>query len=108
MERARRLGYHVSLIFVGTSDPRLNVERIRNRIQAGGHAIAEDDVFRRYARSLEHLCRAAALADSVSVYDNSGEPRDLRVIYDRDDKVEWSAADAPSWFEELGPLAHPG
>ncbi len=107
MERARGLGYHVSLIFVGTSDPRLNVERIRNRIQAGGHAIAEDDVYRRYARSLEHLWRAAAVADSLAVYDNSGEPQDLRVIYDRDGRLEWVADDAPPWFSELGSLPHP-
>jgi predicted ABC-type ATPase len=105
--RARKLGYHVSLIFVGTSDARLNVDRIRRRIEAGGHAIAEEDVYRRYTRSLEHLFQAAALADSIAVYDNSGEPRDLRVIYDRDGRRERTVVDAPAWFTGRGALPHP-
>lgn len=107
MERARESGYHVSLIFVGTSDARLNVDRVRRRIEAGGHVIAEDDVYRRYARGLEHLPRAASLADSVAAYDNSGEPRDLRVIYDRDERLERTADDVPAWFVDLGRLPTP-
>ena len=108
MERARESGYHVSLIFVGTSDARLNVDRVRRRIEAGGHVIAEDDVYRRYARGLEHLPRAASLADSVAAYDNSGEPRDLRVIYDRDERLERTSDDVPAWFVDLGRLPTPG
>jgi predicted ABC-type ATPase len=64
-------------------------------------------VYRRYARGLEHLPRAASLADSVAAYDNSGEPRDLRVIYDRDEHVERTADDPPVWFEKLGRLSTP-
>jgi predicted ABC-type ATPase len=38
MQGARSAGYHVSLVFVDTADPRLNIERIRRRVAAGGHA----------------------------------------------------------------------
>lgn len=107
MGRARESGYYVILIFVGTSDARLNIDRVRRRIEAGGHAIAEADVYRRYSRSLEHLRRAASLADSLAVYDNSGEPQALRVIYYRDEQLERTADDAPSWFSELGSLPRP-
>jgi predicted ABC-type ATPase len=64
-------------------------------------------VYRRYARGLEHLPRAASLADSVAAYDNSGEPRDLRVIYDRDERLERTSDDVPAWFVDLGRLPTP-
>ncbi len=107
MQRARDRGYHVSLIFVGTADPKLNIERVRRRISAGGHAIADDDVRRRFDRSLANLPRATALADAVAVFDNSGEPRQLRVVYDRDEGREHLVADAPRWLTAQGTLPRP-
>ena len=98
LQRARKLGYHVTLVFVGTSDFRLNVDRVRRRIADGGHAIDAPDIERRYTRSLDHLPDAASLADAVAIFDNSGEPKDLRVIYDRDENVEHVTDEPPVWF----------
>jgi predicted ABC-type ATPase len=98
LQHAHDLGYHVTLVFVGTSDFRLNVNRVGRRVADGGHAIDADDIERRYTRSLDHLPEATSLADTVAVFDNSGEPKDLRVIYDRDENGERVADDAPRWF----------
>jgi predicted ABC-type ATPase len=67
------LGYHVEIVFLQLSSPRLALKRIASRVAQGGHDVPRADVLRRYARGLanfENLYQA--LADSWELYDNSG------------------------------------
>lgn len=70
---ARRVGLLFRLVYVTTLDPRLNVERVRQRVAAGGHDVPEDKVRERWHRSLENLPWFAACADRLLVVDNSAE-----------------------------------
>jgi predicted ABC-type ATPase len=71
MVRARDAGYDVSLFFVGTSDPEINVRRVENRVASGGHPVPEDRIRKRYWRSLSLLPGAALVARRTVVFDNS-------------------------------------
>ncbi len=76
VERARQLGFRVRLIYVLLDSPDRNVERVRLRVQKGGHDVPEDKVRDRYARSLAQLPWFLAWADEAWIYDNSGaQPR---------------------------------
>jgi predicted ABC-type ATPase len=66
-------GYEVHLIFVALNRPERNIARIRNRVARGGHFIPDEDVRRRYYRSIANLHRAIPTVDVASVYDNSGD-----------------------------------
>lgn len=69
--RLRAVGFSVTLCYVATTNPSLNVERVRRRVLAGGHYVPEEKVRERYIRSLRFLPRAAEIADVSYVYDNS-------------------------------------
>jgi predicted ABC-type ATPase len=71
MRRAKELGYSVVLMYVGTADVSINIERVRHRVANGGHDVPEADQRRRYPRSFANLRRAFELADEVVLYDNS-------------------------------------
>jgi predicted ABC-type ATPase len=74
----KRDGYAFELVFVWLSDPDLAINRVRKRVAAGGHAIPDDTVRRRFERSLRNFFELyRPLADRWSVYDNSGrdQPR---------------------------------
>jgi len=71
MTRAKAAGYHVSLFFVTTEDPELNVCRSTNRIAAGGHAVRPDVIRRRYDATMKLLPVAFEHADQAVVLDNS-------------------------------------
>ena len=43
----------------------------RERAARGGHSVPYEDVIRRFARSLENLPKAIALADKATILDNS-------------------------------------
>lgn len=99
---AKSLGYDVALHFVSTSDPQINVERVANRVAAGGHDVDTQKIISRYHRSLSLLPAAAELADVTLVYDNSlksSEARAQLVARVVDGKVELHAA-TPAYYQE--------
>jgi len=71
MVRAKELGYLVVLLYVGTTDVSINMQRVRSRVEKGGHDVAEEDQLRRYPRSLANFRKAFAIADEAVVFDNS-------------------------------------
>jgi predicted ABC-type ATPase len=48
IERAKAAGYFVRLYFVGTSDPSINIARVRARVDEGGHDVPVDKIVARY------------------------------------------------------------
>jgi len=123
MIRAHDAGYQVTLFFVATSDPEINVRRVENRVSSGGHDVPHDRIRARYERSLSLLCHAALVADHTVVFDNSalvGYPahrnlpkpksglRPVAEVVREDNRYEVTLeADVPQWvFDHLvQPLA---
>jgi predicted ABC-type ATPase len=71
LRQAKKLGYRVSLLFVATESPDINVRRIAHRVSQGGHPVPEDKIRSRYYRTLEMLSDYFSVADTASVWDNS-------------------------------------
>jgi predicted ABC-type ATPase len=69
--RAKNLGYLVVLLYIGTADVSINLQRVRNRVEKGGHDVPEEDQLRRYPRSVANFRKAFELADEAIVFDNS-------------------------------------
>jgi len=49
------LGYELQLFYVGINSPEIAKERIKNRVEKGGHDIKNDIVEKRYYESLKNL-----------------------------------------------------
>lgn len=88
---ARERGFDVALIYVGTSDPSINVARVANRVSLGGHDVPEVDIRRRYdeafstcrlpwpgptCRSFSTIPRRADI--SSSLFSNTGRPNGFK------------------------------
>lgn len=73
IKRARALGYVVTLAYVYVDSPDVCIERIRARVENGGHFIPDEDVRRRYGRSKANFVNVyAPLADFWILYYNGG------------------------------------
>ncbi len=73
----QRRGYEFHIMFLWLCDPSLAVERVRERVRAGGHEVAEEVIRRRYVRGARNFCNLyQPLASTWVVYDNSesGKP----------------------------------
>jgi predicted ABC-type ATPase len=74
---AKERDYEVRLIYVILQSAELNVERVRLRVQKGGHNVPAPKVRERWTRSLDQLPWFLNQADWALLFDNS---RELRVI----------------------------
>lgn len=71
IQNARDLGYKVTLLFVATEDPAINIRRIAERHAKGGHTVPDQKVIERYYRTLDLLKDYFRVADDAFVWDNS-------------------------------------
>lgn len=55
MRRAFESGYRTYLYFIATETPEINIARIAQRVQQGGHDVPPDKTRQRYHRGLELL-----------------------------------------------------
>lgn len=69
---AKSLGFEFRLVYVVLNSPELNVERVRNRVEHGGHDVPHDKIVDRYWRSLQQMPWFLGQADWAQVLDNSG------------------------------------
>lgn len=80
LSNLRDEGWRINLIFIWLNSAELAVERVNQRVAAGGHSIPEESILRRYSRGVENFFSLyQALADSWSVYDNSVSPTPILI-----------------------------
>jgi predicted ABC-type ATPase len=97
---ARQLGFDVVLVYVGTTSSDINVLRVNNRVLLGGHDVPEEDIRRRYERSLANLPIAVARADYALLFDNSTKNSFQLVAQFNHAKAQWFQ-EIPSWATAL-------
>jgi len=74
LKRWKAAGYRVEIVYLRLRSPLLALRRIAARVRQGGHDVPRADVLRRFERSwINFEKRYRLLADTWSVYDNSGK-----------------------------------
>jgi predicted ABC-type ATPase len=69
----RAAGYRVKLFFLSLASPELAIARVRQRVEAGGHSVAEPVIRRRFAAGKRNFSRIyQPIVDEWARYDNSG------------------------------------
>ena len=74
VKNAQAAGYTVTLLYFWLNSPELAVERVRARVEAGGHNIPEETIRRRYSRGIHYffnlyspICERWILADNSQI-----------------------------------------
>ena len=98
----QRSGYRFSLVFIWLPSAEIALQRVRDRVIAGGHDVPEVTVRRRYSAALRNFVQLyQPIADSWRVYDNSiGHHARLIAIGRRLDVRRVSEADTWKRFEQ--------
>ncbi len=74
-EKAKALGYYVTLLFFWLSSQELAIQRVITRVKEGGHNIPEDIIRRRYVNGLKNFFNLyKPIVNDWMMIDNSGEP----------------------------------
>jgi predicted ABC-type ATPase len=91
-------GYLIHLYYLWLPDVELHVQRVAERVRHGGHDVPEDDIRRRYRRSLTNLFKLyQPLADRWAFFDNTGTAPRLVATHNG---VETEMLD-PVWYAQM-------
>jgi predicted ABC-type ATPase len=71
LAEAAERGVDVHIFYVGLDSAEAHIERVRQRVRAGGHDIPEADIRRRCRHSLINLVKLLPVLTGLRVYDNS-------------------------------------
>lgn len=97
IEHVVSLGYRAYLYFVCIDSPEVNISRVSNRIEKGGHNVAENKIIERYFKALENLHLALPLCYRAYLFDNSGKEQLLLAeVYKG--TMELKTNKLPNWF----------
>lgn len=103
IKEANSLGYTTYLYFVCIDDPEVNISRVENRVQKGGHTVDSEIIKKRYTRTLDNLFPAIEISTKTYLFDNSGEK--LTLIAEINDakslKLHVNEEDFPNWFKDI-------
>lgn len=81
IELLRKRNYEITIIFLFVDSPEVLIERIKIRVQKGGHFVPDEDVKRRFKRGKSNFWHSYKnLADSWSlVYNSEGRFYDVAI-----------------------------
>lgn len=89
IREAQREGYYVTLLYFWLNTPDLAVERVKMRVEAGGHSIPENTIRRRYRAGIQNLFNLyLPISDYWMITDNSMTSMEIVAKGFRNEKKE--------------------
>ena len=116
VKMAQEAGYTVTLLYFWLNSPELAIQRVRARVEAGGHDIPEETIRRRYKVGIDYffhdyapICERWILADNSQIPFRviaEGSKLDVINIKDREtyEKIRKLAQEAHKYAEETGEI----
>ena len=100
IKKAKKFGYLIILIYIFVLDYKLCVHRIKHRVNLGGHYISDEDVKRRYYRSLKNFELYKQLVDVVYlIYNGDDDFEEIAIL--KNGKIEIFNEEIYKIFQEI-------
>lgn len=96
INKAKELGYELQPFYVGVNNPEIAKERIKIRVEKGGHNIENDVVEKRYYESLNNLKEIISKFNKVYLYDNSKKYKNIfsfssnKILFKSNESISWA------------------
>ena len=100
IKKAQKAGYKTYLYFVCTDNAEINIGRVNNRVEQGGHSVDVNKIKSRYAKTLLNLYPTIQLASRVYLFDNSGKTLEL-IAEISEGVLQLKVNILPVWFIEF-------
>lgn len=102
IKKAKDLFFEVILVYIHLSDPYLNVARVYQRVQDGGHAVPEDKILNRIPRAMKHIQIALKIVDEARLLDNSDSKSPFKQIANiKKGKIVNKVGQLPNWAQQI-------
>ena len=99
LKNAKRQGYKISLHFVATETPEINIRRVAQRVKQGGHDVPREKIISRYEKTMKILPLLIEFVDEAIIYDNSKDK--IRAFMVKENNQIKIISDIPNWAIDL-------
>ncbi len=96
LKAAKEAGFFITLYFVGVNGVEISIDRVKRRVEKGGHGISEEVIRKRYNTMPDALSRVLPYCDRAFFYDNTELFRQI-ACYEKGEFTDLDA-DLPAWF----------
>lgn len=96
---AKENGYYIVLNYIGVASLDIAKERVRRRVEKGGHGIDEKVMEKRFEDMKKTLIPLIARCDEVYFYDNTVNFKQVAMLLDG--KLADCDVDLPAWLIEI-------
>jgi predicted ABC-type ATPase len=102
LKKSNDAGFKNYLYFICTVSPKINIERVKQRVHMGGHHVKEERIEKRYYESLNVLSELIPLCYRCYFFDNSSKKRSIEpvAVINPDTSLEIKVEELPWWIEE--------
>ena len=102
MAQAKLRGYRVKAIVIHLAEPNLNILRVQQRVEEGGHAVPEEKVRQRIPRALSNIKLMVPLCDDLLIFDNGSSDHPFQLLARCKDGL-WTTkgSSSPLWLRKL-------
>jgi len=100
LKKAQDAGYRTYLYFIATQDPIVNISRVKNRVELGGHNVPKEKIISRYYRSLGLLSYAIKYSNRAYIFDNSSQEKLWVAQINNGKEFEFKNEVIPEWVEK--------
>lgn len=97
--KAKEQGFYITMNYIGVETPEIAEDRVKHRVENGGHGIPSDTINRRYYESIKNLKEIIAVCNEINIYDNTEIFKE--VAFFSDEKLIWKELNIPKWFKEV-------
>ena len=97
--KAKELGYFIELHYVGVDSVEVAKDRVKYRVQQGGHGIPESDIEKRYEETFERLNSILKECNLIAFYDNTESFRRFAIC--KNGELVRISHNVPKWFSKV-------
>ncbi len=104
LRKAHAAGYRTYLYFVATESPEINISRVTNRFQQGGHNVPIEKIRARFERSIDQIPNALPYLSRAFFFDNSTARMNYLGSWSQEEGFKLQSVDdqlSPVWFRNL-------
>lgn len=94
--KAKELGYFIELHYVGVDSVQIAKDRVKHRVENGGHGIPEEDIEKRYVETFQQLNCILKECNLIAFYDNTESFRRFAIC--KNGTLVRISQNVPAWF----------
>ena len=97
--KAKESGYFIELHYVGVDSVQIAKDRVKHRVEQGGHGIPDEDIEKRYVETFQQLNQILNTCNLIAFYDNTESFRRFAIC--RNGKLVRISHNIPTWFSKV-------